>query len=195
MVNTKYVYVVLSKSPTILSRTINRLKGDSYTHAALSLDKDLFYMFSFGRRWAGNPFVGCFKRESMNDGLYKKLASLPGVIMEIPVTSKQYDAVCVLIEGFLLDAHVYRYNYFGIAGNLLGMTHVNSRRFFCSEFVYYVLHESGVCDLGLPCGMVRPQTLLSLNGRVVFDGDLKTYGGLATDSRRIFRFSQCFSEA
>jgi hypothetical protein len=196
MSKTLCVYVVLSKSPTMLSRAVNRLKGDSYTHAALSLDKELSYMFSFGRRRARNPFTGCFKRESLGEGLYKKITSLPGVVLEVPVTPKQYCAVCDLIESFLLNAHIYGYNYLGLAGNLLGVACGGDRRFFCSEFVYYVLRESGVCDLDAPRGLVRPQTLLRLKGRIIFAGDLKMYGGrydAMTDALPIFRFPR-FSE-
>jgi hypothetical protein len=174
--NEKYVYAVLSKSPTILSRAIHGIKGDGYTHAALSLDRHLDFMFSFGRRRAYNPFIGCFKRESMNEGIYKNIAVLPGAVLEIPVTREQYDAVCRHVGKFLLDAHTYSYNYFGLMGNLIGVARKDNKRFFCSEFVYHILHESGVCDLGIPRGMVRPQTLLHLRGRVIFEGDLKTYG-------------------
>lgn len=196
MSDKQYIYVVLSKSSTILSSAINRLKGDDYTHAAVSLDKDLAYMFSFGRRRAWNPFVGCFKRESINDGVYKQMGTLPGVVIEIAVTPTQYQAVCSLLEGFLLDAHTYGYNYFGLAGNLVGASYGDSRRFFCSEFVYHVLHQSGICDLGIPRGIVRPQTLLKIEGRVIFEGNLKRYGkrlNTVLHTPQIFRFPQCDS--
>lgn len=68
--DTEYLYVVLARSNTILSRLIHVIKEDEYTHAALSLDRDLEYMFSFGRRSANNPFIGCFKRERLDEGLY-----------------------------------------------------------------------------------------------------------------------------
>jgi len=79
-VSSKKIYVILSRSTTVLSRLIHHFKGDEYTHAALALDKELNYMFSFGRRRPGNPFVGCFKHEKLNEGVYKNAPTLPGII-------------------------------------------------------------------------------------------------------------------
>jgi hypothetical protein len=171
----KNVYVVLSRSQTLLSRIIHIMKGDRYTHAALSLDKNLEYMFSFGRRRASNPFIGCFRRERLDDGIYKFCSYLPGAVIKIPVSPVQYQNIVEQIEMFLLNSDVYGYNYFGLASNLVGKTHQVSTRFFCSEFVYHVLHQSGICDLKMPRGMVCPQDLMNLDGMIIFEGNLKKY--------------------
>jgi hypothetical protein len=171
----KHLYIVLSRSATALSRIIHVVRGDEYTHAALALDGRLEYMFSFGRRRARNPFIGCFKRERVGDALHSQGAGLPGAIIEISVSQAQYGEAVALIESFLLDSHLYGYNYLGLASNLWGWSRPAGRRFFCSEFVYHVLHKSGVCDLGKPRGLVRPQDLLGIKGHVIFRGDLKEY--------------------
>lgn len=171
----KNLYVVLSRSATALSRIIHTIKGDEYTHAALALDVRLEYMFSFGRRRAYNPFVGCFKRERLGDALSNPGAKLPGAIIEMSVSPVQYKRVTELIEGFLLNGHLYGYNYLGLAWNLWGQSRPADARFFCSEFVYHVLNDSGICDLGKPRGLVCPQDLTRVRGRVIFKGDLKEY--------------------
>lgn len=169
------IYVVLSRSSTVLSRTIRLATRDEYTHAALALDADLELMFSFGRRRASNPFVGCFKRERLDDDLYRGMDRLPGVVLEVPVTEAQRDAVGARVAEFLLDSHTYAYNAPGLVTGLLGRGSEDDRRFFCSEFVYHVLRDAGVCDLGIPRWKVRPQTLLRVPGKVVYSGDLKRY--------------------
>jgi hypothetical protein len=156
----------------VLSNLIHRVTRADYTHAALALDEGLEYMFSFGRRRVSNPFVGCFKRESLNDEIYGGQAQLPGVIVEIPVTPGQYAAVSGIIESFLLNHHRYSYNTFGLIRNLMRMSGESDTSFFCSEFVYYVLKESGVCDLGMLRGDIRPETLLAVGGSIAFEGDL-----------------------
>jgi len=158
-----------------LSRLIHHFKGDEYTHAALAFDKDLNYMFSFGRRRPGNPFVGCFKHERLDEGVYKSAATLPGIILGITVTAEQYAKVFDLFVNFLLDSHMYSYNYLGLFANLLHRDHRNDHRYFCSEFVYHILFESGICDLKKPRGLVRPQDLLDISGEIVYAGDLKHY--------------------
>jgi hypothetical protein len=184
MVTRVNVYVVLSRSRTVLSRTIALATRDEFTHSSLALDPGLDLMFSFGRRRAGNPFVGCFRRERFDDGLYRGMDVVPGVVLEVPVTPEQHEAIRVRITEFLLDSHAFSYNVRGLVGARFGRGHEAEDRFFCSEFVYHVLHGAGVCDLGVERWQVRPQTLLDLPGRVVFRGDLKDYvaahGALAT---------------
>lgn len=169
------IYVVLSRSSTVLSRTIRLATRDEYTHAALALDADLELMFSFGRRRASNPFVGCFKRERLDDDLYRHMPELPGIVLEVPVTPQQREAVCAQVAEVLLDSHTYTYNAPGLVSGLFGRGSEDDRRFFCSEFVYQMLHGAGVCDLGVPRWKVRPQTLLQVPGEVVFRGDLKRF--------------------
>lgn len=173
--SSKKIYVVLTRSTTVLSQLIHYFKGDEYTHAALAFDRELNYMFSFGRRRPGNPFVGCFKRERLNEGVYKNASALPGVIIEIPVSPSQYGHISGQIETFLLNSHLYSYNYLGLAGNLFNRTHQDSRHFFCSEFVYHVLNRGGVCDLKMPRGRVHPQDLMKLGGEIIFKGNLMEY--------------------
>ncbi|MBL0886353.1 hypothetical protein [Myceligenerans indicum] len=169
------VYVVLSRSSTVPSRLIGVMTGDRLTHAALALDPGLEYMFGFGRRGTTNPLSGCFRRERLDDPLYERMGSLPGLVLEVPVTGAQHEAVRAQVEAFLLDGHRYRYNFTGLLDHVTGRAKEDAYRFFCSEFVYHVLHQAGVCDLRIPRSQVRPQTLLSLPGRVVFDGDLLRY--------------------
>lgn len=173
------MYVVLSRSGTVPSRLIGAMTGDRLTHAALALDPDLEYMFGFGRRGVTNPLSGCFRRERLDDPLYERMGSLPGLVLEVPVTRAQHDMVRAQVEEFLLDGHRYRYNFAGLLHHVTGRSREDAYRFFCSEFVYHVLYQAGVCDLNIPRSQVRPQTLLSLPGRVMFDGDLLTRGARA----------------
>jgi hypothetical protein len=182
------VFIVLTRSPTILSRLIHRVTRDKYTHAALALDENLEYMFSFGRRRVSNPFIGCFKRESLNDEIYGACTELPGVIAEIPVTPVQYATIRGMVESFLLNHHNYSYNTLGLIRNLIRLPAENSTRFFCSEFVYYVLRESGVCDFGEISGSVRPEMLLKINGRIAFEGDLTLFRKERTTLPKFQRF-------
>jgi hypothetical protein len=168
----------------LLSRTVGAFTGDRYTHSALALDENLEYMFSFGRRWARNPFIGCFKHESLNDDLYSSHSFLPGAVIQFSVSDEQYLGVTARLWKFLLDAHKFSYNYSGLIGNIIGKGRESRTKFFCSEFVYCVLHESGVCDARKPRYMIRPQDLMELGGALIFEGDLKAY---RTDRRVSFQ--------
>jgi len=168
------IFVVLMRSNTALSRMVRFFTGSEYTHAALALDRNLKYMFSFGRMWTRNPFVGCFRREDIREGVYASQKSLPGAIIEVGVTVEQYDTIRSLIGDFLLNSHRYDYNYVGLAKQIFGRTHFDERKFFCSEFVCYVLSICGAIDCPLPRGCVRPQDFLWI-GKIVFQGNLHEY--------------------
>ncbi|MDR2359993.1 MAG: hypothetical protein LBD85_01760 [Oscillospiraceae bacterium] len=173
--NRDNIYIVLSKSPTILSRAIHRISGDAYTHAALAMDRDLKYMFSFGRRWAKNPFIGCFRRERLDEGIYKYCDTLPGTVMKIGVSPEQYVRVNGMLTLFSQNRSEYGYNYIGLLAHLFNLSYQTNNSFFCSEFVYHVLRQSGVTDWNIPRGRVKPYDLMRLNGEIVFRGDLMQY--------------------
>ena len=45
----KKIYIVLTYTGTFLSRIVNIYTGKKYSHVSISLDKNLEYMYSFGR--------------------------------------------------------------------------------------------------------------------------------------------------
>jgi len=168
-----YVYVVLTRTNTVISRLIQLFKKDEFTHAAISLDRDLANMYSFGRKYTFNPFIGVFKHENLNKGTYKYCKVLPGAVIELEVTKQQYQRAKALLQCFISNAGRYKYNYMGLVNGLLTREACHDSRFVCSEFVYYILNESGIADFKISRNLVRPQSLLKLNGRIIFKGDLK----------------------
>jgi len=169
----RYLYIVLTRPNTTISKLIKLIKKDKYTHAAISLDKELEEMYSFGRKHTYNPFIGKFKKESLNKGIYRFCRELPGTILEIEVSEKQYTEVKSLLEHFILNDDHYKYNYRGLIDSLLNKEACYDNRFLCSEFVYYVLKECGIADFNISRNLVRPQNFLALKSNIVYEGDLK----------------------
>ena len=174
----KTVYVVLSRSRSILSCGISAIMGDRFTHSALALDIKLEYMFSFGRRRPFNPFIGCFKRECLDKDFYAKQRILPGIILAVPVSEEQYAGITSDIWQFLLNGHTYTYNVWGMFKVALGLNQKTyEKKFFCSEFVYHILQKNGVCDFGLSRAVIRPQNLMNIPepANKIFEGNLLDY--------------------
>lgn len=169
-----YLYIVLTRTNTMISKLIQAFKKDEYTHAAIALDSDLIHMYSFGRKHRYNPFVGRFKKEDVNEGIYKSCRILPGAIIALEVSEQQYEKARDLVEHFICNSNYYKYNYMGLLHSLLNRSMCYEDRFLCSEFVYYIIKESGISDLYISRNLVRPQSLLSLEGRMIYKGDLKT---------------------
>ncbi|MBN7772276.1 hypothetical protein [Clostridium aminobutyricum] len=168
-----YLYIVLTRTNTVMSKLIQVVKNDAYTHAAISLDKELNHMYSFGRRNTYNPFIGRFRKEDINEGVYKFCNTLHGAIIEVEVSKQQYEKAKVILDHFISNSHLYKYNYNGLVHSMLNKPVCNDYSFLCSEFVYHILKESGIADLKISRNLVRPQNLLNIEGRMIYKGNLK----------------------
>lgn len=171
-----HLYIVLTRTNTVMSKLIQRIKSDRYTHAAIALDKELNHMYGFGRRNTYNPWIGGFRKEDINEGVYRRCPHLPGAIIEVEVTKEAYETAMILLNHFEMNAQHYKYNYLGLLHNLMNKEIVHDDRFLCSEFVYYLIKEIGVGELNRPRNLVRPMDLLNLGGRIIYEGNLKEFG-------------------
>jgi hypothetical protein len=170
----KSVYIVLTRTNTLLSWIIHFIKRDEYTHASISLERDLGTMYSFGRRYTRNPLLGGFKRENVNSGIYEFCKVLPGRVIEVEVSEEQYDQAARLLRHFVRHGGDYHYNYPGLINSLIHREAQYQNRFLCSEFVYHVLKECGIAEFDMPGNLVRPQDFIHcLQGRTLYQGDLK----------------------
>lgn len=167
------IYVVLTRTNTIISRLIHYFTKDEYTHASISLDKELKYMYSFGRKWTYNPFIGGFKHEHIDKGAYKFSKELPGVIIELNISEEQYIRAKSILNRFIYNSNHYKYNYLGLINNIIEKENCCDYRFLCSEFVYYVLNEIDIINFNKPRNLVKPQDFLNLEGNIVYKGDLR----------------------
>jgi len=172
----KHIYIVLTRTNTIVSRLIRLFKNDEYTHASIALDRDLRNMYSFGRKYLYYPFVGVFKVENKDEGVYRLQKKVPCVVLEVEVTQQQYEKAQSIISHFVASGYLYKYNYKGLLYNLLNIEAYSENRFLCSEFVYYVLNQSGVVNFNIPRNLVRPESLLNIKSSIMYKGDLKTFG-------------------
>ena len=130
-------------------------------------------MYGFARKYTYNPLIGVFKKEDINDGLYKHQKELPGLIIEIEVSKEQYKKLKNLLCEFISNSDRYKYNTRGLFYTLLNKEVNFENRFLCSEFVYYILKESKIIDWDISPNLVRPQHLINLHGKIVYIGNLK----------------------
>ncbi|HPQ11661.1 MAG TPA: hypothetical protein PLQ98_10090, partial [Bacillota bacterium] len=92
------LYVVLTRTNSIVSQMIHFVTKDEFTHSAISFHKDLREMYSFARKYANNPFIGRFRTEELDKGLYGRQKTLPGAVIELDVTKEQYEKAIATYE-------------------------------------------------------------------------------------------------
>lgn len=170
------IYIVMTQTGTFLSRLLKFFSKDEYNHVSIALDDRLEEMYSFGRLNPYNPFVGGFVKESPHYGTFKRFSDTDATITTVDVTEKQYRAVKDMLSKMYEEKEKYRYNYKGLLWAFFGKSIEELNRFYCSEFVKYVLVENGVVDKSVFNKITRPVDFKELpNTKTVYVGKLRTY--------------------
>ena len=171
--NSGGIYILLTRSGTLLSGAISLFTGDSYTHVSLAFDPELRSLCSFARRNAAFPLPAGLVRESLREGYFCRHGEMPCALYALPVSRSAYGKARRKVEKMLENRLDYRYSIKGLALCKLGIEEEREGHYFCSQFVGEVLEDSGVCALPKPPSLMRPQDYASLPGaRCVFEGSL-----------------------
>lgn len=175
MTEQKYVYVILTATESVVAKVVHLLMRDRYTHSALALDETLANMYSFSRAYSRFPFYGRFRSENVHEGFLGRCRSVPAKVIAIPVTDEQYQLVEERLSYFRNSRKHYGYNYIGMFLNLIGKSYAPKDRYTCSQFVSETLEQCGAVQFNRPYSLIRPMMLNELDGKVIFEGELKEY--------------------
>ena len=168
---TKYIYLIFSKTGTWLSNLISIITKSPYTHVALSFDDKFNSLYTFGRVNPNNPFSGGFTIESLNAGVYKKCLSSSCSIYKIPVTFEQLNRLKKELDKFVYSDMTFRYNFLGLIFLLLDKPFERKRHYFCSQFVTMLLEKSDIWHSSKAIGLTRPMDLMIIeNKELIFKG-------------------------
>lgn len=172
----KNVYIVLTQTQTYPARAIHFYTNEPYAHASIAFDEDLDEMYSFARRGIWNPFNAGFIEEDINDGIFGKYRSTTCNIYQLKITEKQYIKLREEIEIFKQNKDDYSYNFLGLLAAALNIPIKTKQRYFCSQFVSYVLEQSGIKIFNKNYALVKPRDI-RLNPRLksIYRGKLAEY--------------------
>ena len=168
------IYLVMSQTGSILSRTIKLITKKEYNHISLSFDDKLDCMYSFGRKYTYNPFIGVFVVESINKGSFLRFNKTKCKVIEVVLTEEQYDRLLSNIDIMILKKDKYKYNIMGLFLALFNIERHPDTKFYCSEFVRYVLEKSGV-DVSMIPTIPHPVDFEIMSNREIYRGLLKDY--------------------
>lgn len=165
------LYLLLTRSGTLLSRTIAAMTCDTYTHVSIALDDDLDVFYSFARRHARLPLPAGLTCESPTRGYWGRHPGTPCILLALPVDSTVYARVERRIERMHAHADEYPYSLLGVMLCALGIPHHRSDHYFCSQFVGELLAASGAVDLPRDASLLHPDDFLALPAaEVVYAG-------------------------
>lgn len=172
----KNVYIVLTQTQTYPARVIHLYTNEPYAHASIAFDEELDEMYSFARRGIWNPFNAGFIEEDINNGIFAKFRSTTCNIYRLKITEEQYIKLREEIEVFRKNKDDYSYNFLGLVAVALNIPVKNKQRYFCSQFVAYVLEQSGIKIFNKNYALVKPRDI-RLNPRLksIYRGKLAEY--------------------
>lgn len=137
------VYVVLTHTGTILSNAIKTVTRKDYSHASISFDLSLQNMYSFGRKYKDNPFIGTFVSEDIKSGLFNDVADdATYAIYATFMTEDEYNSIQDRLKYFTEPDTRFTYSFKGLLNYKMGKESDSVNRFFCSQFVDHILSTS-----------------------------------------------------
>ena len=172
----KAIYIVTSQTGTRFSRFLHLFNRAPYNHASIAMDGSLAELYSFGRQCLWLPIASGFVREKPGRGIYRRYQDTQCAVYRVPVTAEQYFCLGESIRRFEEEEWTYRYNFIGLLAIMAGIPFHRRHHFVCSQFVAYVLWESGIWCPKKDISLVRPQDLAALPGaQLVYQGRLNDY--------------------
>ncbi|MBD8069559.1 hypothetical protein [Bacillus sp. PS06] len=177
MVQNKSVYIMLTDTGTLFTKSIKKYTKAPYNHASISFDPELNELYSFGRKNPSNPINGGFVKEDITKGTYSKYPETTCVIYRLEVTDRDIIKMKRVLNVFQRSQQKFLYNLLGVIGVSLNEPIEFSNSYFCSQFVAEILNRSGIRLWDKPPALVTPDDFRN-NERLhrEYEGKLFEYG-------------------
>ena len=174
MKENKYIYVVVTQTGTRISKTIKYFTNAPFNHSSITDDDGLINYFSFSRFYKHSPLPAGFMRENIFTGVFGMFKKIPCEIYRIKVSNQQYCRFNKLISHFDKHTNSFSYNLLGLVTMPLGIPFQRKNKFVCSQFVAFVLHQTGIAKFNKDISLVTPDDLRKIsNSELFYSGDFK----------------------
>ncbi|MBQ4253862.1 MAG: hypothetical protein II712_03445, partial [Erysipelotrichaceae bacterium] len=117
----KSVYLILSRSKSIVSTIVGIFTKDRYTHTSLSFDDSFSCNYSFGRRYARFPLPAGLITEGFGRGMYELYPNIPCAIYQLDCPEENWNRAREIINEMMKEQKKYRYSLIGLINIDLGI--------------------------------------------------------------------------
>ncbi|MDE6259471.1 MAG: hypothetical protein K2M42_01210 [Oscillospiraceae bacterium] len=146
----RFISIIWTKYSDPVSELVYNLTGRTYTHAAISLEEDCSYYYSF-------CFKG-FRRETVEK--YRRRGVKKSLRLRLEVPDDVYEGLQQKVDFVERNSHNYEYTTFGVFCALLHIPFRRHRHYFCSQFVAELLESTGAAHFSCPACLMLPHHLL-----------------------------------
>ena len=158
----KTIYILLTRSGTLLSKLVYAVTGASYTHASMAFDEELNCLYSSTRKNGYTMLPAGPSKEYLNRGVFRLRGDAPCALYALEVTEEAYIRARRRAEHMMARGELYRFNTLGLILCALHIRWQRRRHYFCSQFVSEVLQKSGALDLPKPSTLMHPSDYAEL---------------------------------
>ena len=106
----KTIYILLTRSGTLLSNLVYAVTGANYTHASLAFDEDLGCLYSSTRKNGYTMFPAGPSREYLNRGVFRLRENVPCALYALEVTDEAYARARRRADHMMAHGNLYRFN-------------------------------------------------------------------------------------
>ena len=152
----KSIYILLTKSNTVVSQMVKLTTSDMYTHVSISFEEDLTPFYSFARHYTYLPLPAGLRPEYLNRGFFKRYPNIPCALYVLSVEDDVYYEAKKMVEQMVQESFKYKFNILGLLLCRLSIPSHRKNHYFCSEFVSEVLTNSKALPLPKDPSLMRP---------------------------------------
>ncbi|HCT62998.1 MAG TPA: hypothetical protein DIC19_02755 [Erysipelotrichaceae bacterium] len=169
------IYILLTNTRSMLSRSIQLFTNDPYNHVSLVLNEDFTEIYSFGRLKKENPLIGGFVNEFQTK-IYDHFEKTNCLILSIDLTDFEYTELRNQIGRFKYHTTNFKYNIVGYAGFLVNYPIKRKKAYFCSQFVGELLQNSGIVYFDKPIELLKPNDFARIsNTKKLYEGPFNLF--------------------
>lgn len=169
----KKVYLILSRSQTMMAIAVRIVTRRYYNHISIALEPSLDEFYSFGRKYPLITFPAGFVKESKGRGFYKLHPNIPVSVMEFELSDEDYDIVTDRLNMFRENPEKYKYDLIHLPQMIRGKPYEIGNTYVCSVFVATLFKD--IVNFGKDLSLVYPEDFKKLNGKVIYEGKIKDY--------------------
>ena len=138
----KYVYILLSATPSKFGKLIRCALNERYNHMSIALDNEFKELYSFARKKNHLPLEAGFVIEDYYRFSLCKEVPINCRVYKIPLKEEQYEKLLISIDKVRNDSS-YVYNLFSALSFPIFKGFYVKKAFTCVGFVAFLLNNAG----------------------------------------------------
>lgn len=167
------LYIVLSRSGTVLARAIQVVTRKYYNHTSVSFDKSLDTFYSFGRRNPRLMFPAGFIIEGVHRGFFGIHPHTKICVLEGEITREDYRLIQQRLAPFIAQPRKYKYGVAHLPLMIRGMPYRSENNYVCSVFAAYLLRN--ILNFEKDYSLVYPEDFYKFNFKKIYEGEAGDY--------------------